>query len=220
MTDGLRKNDIRQIIENKGLIMFGSRVKAGSPMIQSGIQDMVVENNFVRTKLTIDVPNRVIVMTRVDNDADGAQSNAVNIRTVDAKATTGSITTPGYVYTGDFSGCVFYLYRTGPDQILGVHAYNGSQPVESRTKYLRRKVSKMVVREYGPTDYFTRSQSGIQLCRYPTRGQMDPSLGEISLGFLSCVDRTTATTFLFGVRGTPQGSRITRLIQTYHVSYN
>jgi hypothetical protein len=66
---------------------------------------------------------------------DSATNNGVNVRTVDALATIGAITTPGYVYTGDFAGCVFYLYKTGADEVTGVHAYSGSQPVTTRVLF-------------------------------------------------------------------------------------
>jgi hypothetical protein len=75
-----------------------------------------------------------------------------------------------------------------------------------------------VVREFGPTDYFTRNPA-MMICRYPTRGEMDVTQGEISLAFLACVERDTATTYLFSVAGSQQGSRVKRLIRTYHVKF-
>jgi hypothetical protein len=82
---------------------------------------------------------------------------------------------------------------------------------------MRKSVVNMVVREFGPTDYFTRNPAR-QICRYPTRGELDLSTGEQSLAFLSCVEQATATTFLFSTRGTPEGARVVRLLRTYHVA--
>jgi hypothetical protein len=208
---------IRTILERGGLITFGSNVQIGTPMITTATGDNIVENNYVKVTLTANAGNDTIDLTRVANDSNA--SNAVNIRTIDALATIGAITVPGYIYTGDFSGCVFYLYKTGPHEVTGVHAYSGSQPITKRTGVLRRKVIVQEVREYGPSDFYLRTNGGTQLCRYPTRGELNVQNGEISLGFLSCVDVNTATTFLFAVAGSPQGSRVRRLLKTYHVRF-
>ena len=212
----LQTAEIRRILENGGLVTFGSLVPGGTRMIDTGTNDMVVENNYTKVNLVATTDDDTISMTRVANDSN--DGNGVNIRTIDAMATVGTITAPGYIYTGDFSGCVFYLYKTGANTITGVHAYSGVQPVTQRVGIFRRKVVNNVVREFGPTDYFTRN-NGQLICRYPTRGQLDITAGEISLAFLACVERTTATTYLFSVSGSPAGSRVRRLIQTYHVKF-
>jgi hypothetical protein len=208
--------DIRKILEAKGLVVFGTTVPGGTALITTGVGDRVVDNNHAKVNLTADTVGNIITLTRVANDS--TTNNGVNIRTVDALATIGAITLPGYVYTGDFSGCVFYLYKTGPDQVTGVHAYSGSQPVETRSGFFRKKVITQVVREFGPMDFYTRNPAQM-ICRYPTRGELDVSTGEISLAFLSCVERTTATTYLFSVQGSPAGSRVKRLLKTYHVKF-
>ncbi len=207
--------DIRSILNAGGLIRFRSNVVGGSGLINTGINDLIVDRNFAKVTLTASVGDNTITMTREANDS--TTSNGVNIFTVDAMATVGSITTPGYIYTGDFSGCVFYLYKTGTE-VTGVHAYNGSQPVTKRVGVLRKKVITQVVREFGPVDYFNRN-AGQLICRYPTRGQMDLTTGESSLSFLSCVDNTTASTFLFSVQTSPEGARVKRFLQGYHVLF-
>jgi len=208
--------DIRTIIENQGLIVFASNVAGGTALIGTQTGDQVVENNHAKVNLAASTATNTITLTRVANDS--TTNNGVNIRTVDALATIGAITTPGYVYTGDFSGCVFYLYKTGGDEVTGVHAYSGSQPVTTRVGFFRKKVVNQVVREFGPMDYYKRNPA-MMICRYPTRGELNLQTGEISLAFLSCVERTTATTYLFSVAGSPQGSRVRRMIRTYHVKY-
>ena len=208
--------DIRTILEAGGLISFASNIAGGSPLITTGVVDQVVDNNYAKVDLTASTANNTITLTRVANDS--TTNNGVNIRTVDALATIGAITTPGYVYTGDFSGCVFYLYKTGADEVTGVHAYSGSQPVTTHVGIFRKKVVNQVVREFGPIDYYTRNLA-MMICRYPTRGELNVLNGEISLGFLSCVEKTTATTYLFSVAGSPQGSRVRRLLKTYHVKF-
>lgn len=209
----LQTDDIRTILESGGLIRFASEgVTPGTALIETGIVDQIVDNNYKKLKLTVSTAGNSITLTRVPNDS--ADNNAVDVLTVDAKATVGTVNTPGYIYTGNFSGCVFYLYRSQLGEISGVHAYNGSQPVT--TGKLMWKKTKQVVREFGPQDYFLRNPARM-ICRYPTRGEMDLSTGEQSLSFLSCVENTTATTFLFSVRGSAEGYRIQRLIRTYHV---
>jgi hypothetical protein len=208
--------EIRAILSNGGLVRFPSTVPGGTGLITDGIVDQIVDRNFSRVTLTASVEDNTITMTR--GASDSTTTNGVNIFTVDAKATVGSTNAPGYIYTGDFSGCVFYLYQGPGTEVIGVHAYNGSQPMTRRVGIFRRKVITQVVREFGPVDYFNRNPARM-ICRYPTRGQMDVSTGENSLSFLSCVDTTTATTFLFSVQGTAQGARVKRLLQTYHVRY-
>jgi len=210
---------IRTILESQGLVTFPSTNTGGIGLIDTGIVDLVVDNNYSKVNLTASLANNTITLTRVNNDS--TTNNGVNVATIDVKATVGTISTPGYIYTGDFSGCVFYLYKTGPNQVSGVHAYSGTQAVTTVKKNffgMKKSVVNMVVREFGPADYFTRNPAQ-QICRYPTRGEMDVTTGEASLAFLSCVDTTSATTFLFSAAGTAQGARVKRLIRTFHVKF-
>jgi hypothetical protein len=211
----LQTEAIRTILENRGLIRFTSNLPLGTGLITTGIVDQVVDNNYSKHELTVYPNDDTITMRRAANDT--GSNNAVNIQTIDCKATVGTIRTPGYIYTGDFSGCVFYLYETSPGEVTGVHAYSGAQAVKKK-RFLRKTVINMVVREYGPTDYFTRN-NGLMICRYPTRSEMDLSTGEQSLAFLACVEQTSATTFLFSARGTNEGARVVRVLRTYEVNF-
>ena len=101
--------------------------------------------------------------------------------------------------------------------VTGVHAYSGMVTTTTK-RFLRKPKLNQVVREFGPADYYTRNR-GQMLCRYPTRGQLDIMGGEISLSFLSCVEKTTATTFLFSVRPSPDGARVGRLLETHAASF-
>jgi hypothetical protein len=212
----LQTDEIRTVLEQKGLLKFGTMLLYHAKNITEGVKDAVVDNNYTKMELEVDSGSNTITLTRVPNDSP--VNNAVNIQTIDAYATIGKIRTPGYVYTGDFSGCVFYLYKTGPGEVTGVHAYSGSQPVETRVGFFRKKKINMVVREFGPTDYFTRNPA-TQICRYPTRGEIDIMGGEMSLAFLSCVERTSATTFLFSVVNSKEGARVRRLLRTYEANF-
>lgn len=210
---------INTVLKTGGFIEFTTALAgANNPLISGGMGgDLVVDRNYTKCNLTVSTADNKIIMNRVANDS--TTNNAVNIRTIDTQATVGSITGSGYVYTGDFSGCVFYLYRTGPDEITGVHAYSGAQAVATTKGFFRKKtVNNMVVREFGPQDYYTRNPA-TQLLRYPTRGELDLSTGEQSLGFLSCVERNTAITYLFSVAGAAGGYRVKRLIRTYRADY-
>ncbi len=131
----------------------------------------------------------------------------------------GPITPPGYIYADEFSGCVFYLYRTPSGQVMGVHAHSGLKQEFERLKsgQYGRMINE-VVRETGPTDHFTRNP-GTQICRYPTRQQLRVQDGEHYLAFLSVVDRNAAMTFLFAYKNTPEGRRITRLVNDYYATF-
>ena len=213
----LKTTEIRTILGSNGKIVFPSKlgeVEAGSKLIDRGIVDEVVQYNYTKIDLTVDTVTNTIIMTRVANDS--TTNNGVNIRTEDRMAMVGKVNIPGYVYTGDFSGCVFYLYKTGPAEVTGVHAYSGSQPVTTTTGpfWNRKKVINQVVREFGPKDYFTRNP-GREICRHETRGEIDILGGETSLGFLSCVEMNSATTFLYAVKGSKEGYNVVRLLKEY-----
>lgn len=214
----LQHIEVRDIINARGLIAFENTLPLGTGLISSGTLDIVTDYNYAKVNLVANVAENKITLRRVANDSAGY--DAANISTVDCMATLGKVTTPGYIYTGDFSGCVYYLYKTGPTEVTGVHAYSGSQAVTTNTGALfwKKKKQTMVVREFGPTDYFGRNPATL-ICRYPTRGEMDISTGEQSLAFLSVVDRTTVITYLFAAAGSPQGARIKRLIRTYRADY-
>ncbi len=206
----LLTSDIQTILAAKGLVKFNSST-TDSSMVTTSTNDNVVENCYTKLRLTTSVGDNIITLTRVDNDT--ADNNCIDIRTIDSVSAIGAVNMPGYVYTGNFSGCVFYLYKTAPKEVTGVHAYSGI--VTTRTKrFLRKSKVTQVVREFGPSDYFLR-HPGTQLCRHPTRGQLDIMGGEISLSFLSCVETNTATTFLFSVRSSMEGARVGRLIEVY-----
>jgi hypothetical protein len=206
----LQTDAIRTILEKEGLIKF-TRSTTDLSLIDRGIIDEVVENNYSKYDLTVIPDDKIISMMRVANGT--STYNAINIQTIDVKATVGTISTPGYVYTGDFSGCVFYLYKLQSGEVSGVHAYSGMQRV-TKPGWLWGTTSKMEVREFGPTDYFKRNPAR-EICRYPTRLEMDLSTGEKSLAFLSCVENTSATTFLFSTKGTSEGARVVRMLREY-----
>lgn len=207
----LLTTDISTILGNKGLIKFASgTVDRG--LIETDTGDQVVQNCYIKLHLTASTGDNIITMTRKDNDA--TDNNCIDIRTIDSVSAIGDVKIPGYVYTGNFSGCVFYLYKTGSDRVTGVHAYSGMVTTYTK-RFLRKPKANQVLREFGPADYAIRNNFGQPLCRYPTRGQLDVMRGEISLAFLSCVEINSATTFLFSVRSDTEGARVGRLLETY-----
>jgi len=210
----LLTTSIETILGAKGLVKF-ARATEDSSLIETNTQDQVVKNCYSKLRLTASTGDNTITVTRVDNTA--TDNNCIDIRTIDSVSAIGAVKVPGYVYTGNFSGCVFYLYKTGIDEVTGVHAYSGI--VTTRTKrFLRKPKVNQVVREFGPAEFYTRNPAKM-LCRYPTRGQLDIMGGEISLAFLSCVEKTTATTFLFSVRSSMEGARVGRLLETYEAKF-
>ena len=215
----LLTTEIESVLSSGGLVKFPSLSDAGRVSTETG--DMVVQNSYSKHNLTVDPGAKIITITGLAEKT--ADYNCVNIQTIDSVSAIGPVKIPGYVYTGNFSGCVFYLYKTGTDEVTGVHAYNGEVDVPQK-RFLRKTKINKVVREFGPGDFYTRNIAQ-QLCRYPTRGELrlgkvigDPA-GEDSLNFLSCVERTKATTFLFSMKGTMEGVRVKRLLATHEVDF-
>jgi len=215
----LLTEEIRTVLSSGGWMRFPGLQDAGRISTSTG--DQIVQNSYSKHKLTVNTSANVIMFTGVPETS--TDYDCVNVQTIDAVSAIGPVGIPGYVYTGNFSGCVFYLYKTGTDEVTGVHAYNGEVDVPKKRFMRKTKINK-VVREFGPGDFYTRKVAK-QLCRYPTRGELslgkvigDPA-GEDSLNFLSCVERTKATTFLFSMKGTKDGVKVMRLLATYEANY-
>jgi len=211
----LLTKQIQTVLSSGGLVRFPNMANAGRTATATG--DAVVQNSYSKHNLTVDTTTNTILLTGLADTA--ADYNCVNIQTIDSVSAIGPVKIPGYVYTGNFSGCVFYLYKTGPNEVTGVHAYNGVVTTTTKRFLLKPKINK-VVREFGPTDYYT-GKPAAKLCRYPTRGELltgafigDPG-AEDSLNFLSCVEGTNATTFLFSMKSTTAGVRVKRLLATH-----
>src|SRR5579862_2468898 len=174
--------------------------------------DPLVAESYYKLKLEVSAADKTISLTRLANAA--TEWNCVDIRTEENRAIMGVITPPGYIYTDEFSGCVFYLYQLPSGQVMGVHAYSGLKQQFEKTKKGKFNVINEVVREYSPKDYFTRNP-GKEICRYPTRQELRVRDGENYLAFLSVVERDAAMTFLFAYKNTPEGRRVTRLVHDY-----
>jgi len=210
--------EIKAILEDpNGLVNFSN--PSGVKPITTSTGDAIVENSYTKNRLTVDSDNKTITITRVA--ADTTDNNCVDIHTIDAVSAIGPVKIPGYVYTGNFSGCVFYLYKTGVDEVTGVHAYNGYVNKGVKPFFGKPKITR-VVHEFGPKDYYKRN-IGTKICRYPTRGELqlgavigDPT-AENSLNYLSCVEKTRATTFLFSFQSgdASKGARVGRLLATH-----
>ncbi|MEK6239175.1 MAG: hypothetical protein N2C14_31035 [Planctomycetales bacterium] len=218
----LLTDDIESVLESNGRVAFKSEV-TGEELVTNDTGDEVVKRFYNQQKLTASAGENLITMTRVASSA--TDNNCIDIRTLDSVSAIGKVTIPGYVYTGNFSGCVFYLYKTGIKEVTGVHAYSGE--VTTKTKrFLRKPKVTKVVREFGPTDYFLRNP-GTMICRYPTSGELDPGAytgdpaGETSLAFLSCVETNCATTFLFSVKASMLAPEFTvrRLLAKHFVEF-
>lgn len=218
----LLTDDIKNILEAGGHFRFPN--PGGLEPHDPKSDDPVVKGSYTMNKLSVDIGKKIVFIERVALDATTA--NCVNVHTLDQVSAIGAIDLPGYVYTGNFSGCVFYLYKTGPNQVTGVHAYNGF--VEHRVKrFLRKPKITQVVHEFSPTSFYTRTGVGQPICRYPTRGELltggkiGDGTGESSLNYLSCVERTKATTFLFSFSAgySPNGAKVGRLLATHEVMF-
>ena len=210
----LLSDEIETVLTTGGLVRFAKLQQAE---ITTKERVSAVTDSFSRANLTVDSGSNTIIMT--SQTGKPTDYNCVNVHTLDSQSAIGPVEMPGYVYTGNFSGCVYYLYKSGLNEVTGVHAYNGL--VTTKTKrFLRKPKINQVVREYGPGNHFFGT-SGMQICRHPTRGELstgkfigDPA-GEDCLNFLSCVDRTVATTFLFSTKGTVEGVRVKRVLNKF-----
>lgn len=209
----LLTDQIETVLTTGGLVRFP---KLGEATISTNQRVTSVTDSFSRAKLTVDGSNTILFSSQTGTTTD---YNCVNVHTLDSQSALGPVGVPGYVYTGNFSGCVYYLYKTGLNEVTGVHAYNGMVTVKTK-RLLRSPKITQVAREFGPQGHFTGGGAK-QICRHPTRGQLqlgkvigDPA-GEDCLNFLSCVERTVATTFLFSTKGTMEGVRVKRLLDKF-----
>lgn len=211
----LLTNEIKTILTARGMITYPTNEAFGAAPNGSLTDDPAVEGNFTYITVTASVGDNTITITREKDN--GLTKNGVDVQTLDGRSVIGTADIPGYVYTGNFSGCVYYLYKTAPAKITGVHAYSGMVSETSRKGLLRKKVINQVVREFSPQGHFART-GGQLLDRYETRGEVRPG-EEDNLAFLSCVERTTVTTFLFSTKRIPGGSRVVRLLRAIHLGY-
>lgn len=211
----LLTTDIEAVLTTGGLVRFPRLSEA---TITSNERVTAVTDSFSRAKLTVDRgANTILFSSQTGTTAD---YNCVNVHTLDQQSALGPVGIPGYVYTGNFSGCVYYLYKTGANEVTGVHAYNGMVTVATK-RFLRKPKITQVVREFGPRSHYAGIAGAVEICCHPTRGQLalgkvigDPT-GEDCLNFLSCVERTSATTFLFSTKGTMDGVRVKRLLDKF-----
>lgn len=77
------------------MLKFPSNLPGNPGLINMGIVDQIVDNNYSKLDLTISTVDNTITMRRVANDS--TVYNSVNILTVDVMATVGTVKTPGYV---------------------------------------------------------------------------------------------------------------------------
>jgi hypothetical protein len=213
----LQADDIHAIVTSGGLVTYKPVGCVGeNTMGASTGDDPLIAESYYKLKVEVSRADNTIKLSRLSKTV--AEWNGVDIRTEENRCIMGPITPPGYIYTDEFSGCVFYLYRTG-GQVMGVHAYSGlKREYDKPKKGKAPKIINEVVREYSPTDHYTRNP-GTLICRYPTRQQLRVQDGENYLAFLSVVDRTAAMTFLFAYRNTPEGRRITRLVDDFYATF-
>lgn len=210
----LLTTDIETVLVSGGFVRFARLIEAE---ITTNERVTAVTDSFSRAKLTVDAGANTIIFT--SQTGTTTDYDCVNVHTLDQQSALGPVAVPGYVYTGNFSGCVFYLYRTGQNEVTGVHAYNGLV-TKTTKRFLRKPKIKQVAREFGPKGHFLGT-GAVEICRHETRGQLslgayigDPA-GEDCLNFLSCVERTSATTFLFSTKGTQDGVRVKRLLDKF-----
>jgi hypothetical protein len=216
----LLTNDIQAVLSSNGLVKMTSEIGAvepGSNAMCNGHSNM--DYQYKRISLSVDLASNSITLKRVANDA--AVYNCVNVITTTNTACMGDVGLPGYVYTDNFSGCVFYLHKSGPNQVTGVHAHQGIDNTISKTisagPMKGMVIDSDVIKEYSPKNYML-VKNNKELCRHETRSVLtfeEKNGGRNFLAFLSCVENNKATTFLYSYAGGMEGNRVGRLIETY-----
>jgi hypothetical protein len=212
-------DEIEAVIRNRGIVKLTTSIGVLGPMTNA-LGSGHVDYQYKCCNLT--VGEGVITLNRVANDVGDSSYNRVNVITLTNHSCLGPVRVPGYVYTDNFSGCVFYLYKGTAFHVLGVHAHQGLDTVQTVERYGPFKLKKRIInnqvrKEYGPQQYMT-TLAKRELCRHETRGQLtdeEKTNGRSFLAFLSCVERDKATTFLYSYAGGAEGNQILRLVDKF-----
>lgn len=215
----LLTDEIEAVLTNNGLVKHSSSVGICEPK-SNALGRGHVDYSYKCSNLT--VSDGVITVNRVADNSGDSSYNCVNVITTTNQSCLGPVKMPGYVYTDSFSGCVFYLYQN-VRHVIGVHAHQGLDDVKTTERYGPFKLKKRVInaqvrKEYGPTEYMA-TLALKRLCRHETRGQLtdEEKVGsQGALAFLSCVELTHATTFLYSYVLRPgEGYRVLRLVNKF-----
>ncbi len=214
----LLTDEIEAVLTNNGLIKHTSSVGIREPK-SNALGRGHVDYSYKCSNLTVGAG--VITINRVDDKSGDSSYNCVNVITTTNQSCLGPVKMPGYVFTDNFSGCVFYLYRN-VRHVIGVHAHQGLDAVQTTERYgpfklFKRQINAQVRKEYGPTEYMN-SLALKQLCRHETRGELtdEEKVGARSfLAFLSCVELTYATTFLYSYTNGEGGYKVLRLVHKF-----
>jgi hypothetical protein len=214
----LLSDEIEKVLTNKGLVKLTSSIGTAEPETNNLGMGHV---DYLYKKTNLSVSEGVITLNRVSNDAGDRSYDCVNVITTTNKSCLGVVRMPGYVYTDNFSGCVFYLYKN-VNYVIGVHAHQGLDTVHTTERYgpfklFTRVVNAEVRKEYGPREYMNILALK-ELCRHETRGELtdeEKTGGRNFLAFLSCVELSHATTFLYVYSGGMEGNRVVRLVDKF-----
>lgn len=209
---------IERVLRNKGLVKLTSSIGPEGPQTNALGQGHV---DYQYKTAILTAGDGVITVNRQSNDAGDGSYNCVNVITTTNQSCLGPVRMPGYVYTDNFSGCVFYLYKN-VRHVIGVHAHQGLDTVRTTVQYgpfklFKKQINAQVRKEYGPTEYMNMLALK-QLCRHETRGELtdeEKTGGRNFLAFLSCVELDRATTFLYSYAGGLEGNRVGRLVHKF-----
>lgn len=217
----LKTAEIETILNNNGLVKTTSTIGYGIEPASNNLGAGHVDYQYKNCNLT--VGENLITISRVADKADDTSYNCVDVITNTNKACLGKVRIPGYVFTADFSGCVFYLYRDDATHVIGVHAHQGLETVRTTKKYgpfklFRKQINQEVRKEYGPSEFMALKAKKM-LCRHETRGEMtdmEKTGGTRHfMAFLSCVEYDGATTFLYTYAPGPGGNRVARVVHKF-----
>jgi hypothetical protein len=185
--------DIEAVLNEGGLLTFDSRI--GRVMPGNGgvaISQLGISNYY---KMAVLEPNRADKKLRLTSVLESDLSaNCVNIVFDDNHATLGAIAAPGYLFSANFSGCVFYLYRDPFGFLHGAHAATHSG------------------REFSPAEYF-KARGCKLLWRYETKGLVDENPGCFG-AVLVCADTTSITGFVLATKSSMEGLQVKKVVYT------
>ncbi len=137
--------DVENILYNKGFLKF-SKTPAQINPDSGGPLDADIQNRvdmyFFMARSEVNRADNTITLRATD--ARDPYADTVNAVYQDNFASVGRLLPPGYVYTGNLSGCVFYLYRGLVGFVFGVHASRASGILADPSQYFIRRGASLL----------------------------------------------------------------------------
>jgi hypothetical protein len=178
---------IKTIIKNRGTISFDAKKMTLLKQTMWSIKNKYAEQEvydccYMATSKITDNKIEITACKEDDPNLDSAF-----IKYEPQNATMASVKAPAMIYTNEFSGCTFFLFR-GPQRYFhGVHAHRGDN------------------RFIDPTKWF-EARGGKRVCLWPSKGKLVnylekedklASMRDYSVGVLACINVDRVDVFAF-----------------------